>query len=91
MLNDAQPWVNLLTRFVNSKVQGDWLTDEVWEKCFKLVKLLRYFYEATNFFSGVYYPTVHQAMLYFVNIVYVFHQYKDDEFLKPTVEAMQKK
>ncbi len=91
MLQDAYPYANLLTHFMNLKISCEFFTIKVWERCSKTSELLKFFYDAIEFFSGVYYLTIHQVLLHLVNITYVLHQFKEDELLKWIVEAMRAK
>ncbi len=76
MLQDTYPYANLLTHFMNLKMGCEFLATKVWEKRSKTNELLKLFYEATEFFSSIYYPTIHQVLLHLVNITYALYQFR---------------
>lgn len=63
----------------------------VWEEINELNKFLKIFYLATKSFSGVYFPTICEVLVYVCAVTNKFAEYKNIEKFAPVVEAMIQK
>ena len=57
MIYDAYPYKNLLSAYINDRGLDFILTKNDWNESKILKKILVNFYNTTNIFSDIYYPT----------------------------------
>jgi len=91
LLSESVEYKDLLVSFITYNVPNISLQLNHWDACIKILELLRVFKDATDAFSGVYYPTTHLFLLKSVNIVGAIHDCELDVQLSPCVAAMKTK
>ena len=68
-----------MCRFISENHQHVCLYPNHWDVCAKICNILKVFSDATNNFSGVYYPTSNIFMLECLNIVGTLHEVQNSE------------
>ncbi|XP_026423872.1 zinc finger BED domain-containing protein DAYSLEEPER-like [Papaver somniferum] len=91
MLQDAIPYQQVLSAFLNDLAYAHAIIDADWEHAKLLCAFLKPFYDATNVFSGVQYVTSNSVLQYLYEIGMVFKIHKDYPFFKETIVAMEAK
>ena len=79
MIYDVYPYKNLLSTYINIHRLGFTLIETNWNKDKILKKILISFYNATEIFSGVYYPIscLFLQQVYLISQKFAQHRYDD--------------
>ena len=75
----------------NNDVDVDVLMDYDWHITDLLRDLFKFFYDSTNFFCTMYYPTLHRVIMQIISIYMVLHNYLSYEIFNDTILAMIEK
>ncbi|KAI3978193.1 hypothetical protein MKX01_013024 [Papaver californicum] len=91
ILKDAIPYRHVLSAFLDDRACPHAIRDSDWEHAEVFCAFLKPFYDATNFFSGVYYVTSNSVIKYLYEIGMVFKSHRDNPFFKDIIAAMEAK
>ena len=95
LLNDTITYKEVITELYNSDPtnQNDdsLITEQLWDLASNVREILACFKNATNIFSYVYEPNVHQVIIECVNIVTILHAYEDNDNFSAIIYDMKAK
>ena len=64
------------------------INDSDWDEVNELRIFLKSFYDATKFFSGIYYPTISEILIHICEISSIFSEYKTNTLFTSAIEVM---
>ena len=92
MLEKALPTAKQITDFVNRKNYPEEVVNyDDWAVCELFYSFLKFFYDATNTLSGIYYPTTNLVLDILVQIAKIFVKYRYNDVLREIVSKIEEK